>query len=109
MLRNLQRISAPLEGSLRPLASGSLHLVTIVFCFLLGLEVFRHWRTPNGQHDQLAIGTEVRWLTETVLVALRAGCPFCQQSAPFYSRLMAQLGNRNGCPRDCCDESEQSR
>ena len=78
-------------------------VVAVVFGVVLVQKYFFSASTPNQQaRVQPTVGTKVKILDEdwskqskTVILALQTTCHFCNESAPFYKRLMQTVQGKN--------------
>lgn len=82
-------------------------LIIIVALLLVGVMAQRYFVSPSTDPNQPArlhptVGAKINlpdtdWSRQpkTLIIALKAGCQFCSESAPFYKRLQVSAQNKS--------------
>src|SRR6266568_7197690 len=82
-------------------------LIVVVAALLIGVIVQKYFFSKSATINQQArvqpaIGSHVKLLDEsranqskTLILALQTGCHFCNESAPFYKRLIETIKDKN--------------
>lgn len=84
-----------MERLLRSVADGMIILVGVVVLGVIGIRYLPFLQPPTEQAvgtrlDPATVGIDFGAGQKTLIMALQSDCGFCQQSMPFYRRLLGE-------------------